>query len=433
MDSSRADDEFAAQQLQAAPNYIRGGTPLKICMPTLYKSPSDHPPHPRCMIQRRQLAYDMSGKWAKMTTELFLAAMPVRCERTMRRHPKWTNMFSKIPKTVVPEVELYPVMRIWIELKKDGNDDDPWSDDKDSAFEVDAENKAKIRGQLIAYAEMAMNQQQCTHLYSVLVMHHFVRLIRWDRSGAVVSEKFDLKKHPETLGMFFWQFAHATDEGQGYDPSAELLGPRTKFYRLMDKMAETELDYPFDYIQELFDKSLTDNWPWYNLTVEDEEKGTHYYLVGKPLSVAPGPVGRGTRSYIAWNVEEAKFVHLKASGAPTRGANQDQDEEHDQEHDKDHNEDEDQDEEKRSDKEPNEAQEERADANGRWAPIGNAQASLGGGNLGLPESLQGPKRSHPSLPRRCGYTTSAKVSNYWLTCQVAATTARELPGRRALA
>ncbi|OBZ77570.1 hypothetical protein A0H81_01933 [Grifola frondosa] len=296
------------------------------------------------------------------------------------------DISDEVPKDGQPHWEL---QWIWIELKKDGNTDDPWSDDEDSAFEVDAMHKNKIRGQLIVYAEMAMNQQQRTHLYSVLVMHHFARLIRWDHSGAVISEKFDLLEEPETLSMFFWQFAHATDDGQGYDPSAQLLGPRTKFYRLMDEMAEMSLDGPFDYIRELFDKSLADDWPRYNLTVEDEEKETRYYLVGKPLSVAPGLVGRGTRSYVAWDIKE--------DGAPT-GANeqhmndvvqdeelqpeeqnQDQDEEHDQEHDEDHNEDEDQDEEKRSDKEPNEVQEEE------WMPTDD------GHPLGI-------------LPWRCGYT-----------------------------
>ncbi|OBZ77571.1 hypothetical protein A0H81_01932 [Grifola frondosa] len=200
---------------------------------------------------------------------------------------------------------------MWVEFKRGGETDDPFSDDEDSPFEINTDYKGKIRGQLIAYAEATINQQQRTHLYSVLVMHRFTRLIRWDHSGTIVTDKFDIKKNPEILGEFFWQFAHATDEVRGFDPTAQLLKPTTEIYQLMDEKAEEELPYPFDYIRELFKQSLDGNVPRYKLSVEDEKKGTCYFLVGKPRHVTPGLVGHGARSYVALDVQDKMFVHLK--------------------------------------------------------------------------------------------------------------------------
>ncbi|OBZ74000.1 hypothetical protein A0H81_06312 [Grifola frondosa] len=156
-----------------------------------------------------------------------------------------------------------------------------------------------------------MSREHRTHIYTVLVLHKFARLIRWDHSGAVVTEKFNYKAHPEILGEFFWRFAHMTDEAQGYDPTAQLVSPGTTLYRLMDQMAAEKLSQSFDYIRVAFQKSLDARWLRYKLAVEDKERGTRYFLVGKPQHISSGLVGHGTRSYVAIDVEKEEFVHLK--------------------------------------------------------------------------------------------------------------------------
>ncbi|OBZ73859.1 hypothetical protein A0H81_06310 [Grifola frondosa] len=324
-------------------------------------------------VQRKLLAYDMSGKWAKINIRLFLNSMPVKSPRSFKQ-PDYTNVFNLIPEEEGPEVDLYPkfcdaVMKhkicpgykfipcdtkydmddkgknkvdvglhkmagapkdgrpnwinqsMWIEFKKKGNGDDAFNDSEQGPFEVESSHAAQVRGQLISYAEMAMNRQHRTHLYSAFVMHKFARLIRWDRAGAVVSEKFDYRENPEILGEFFWRFSHMTDEAQGYDPTAQLLSPRMKLFRLMDTMAEKALPEPFDYIRQQFKDSLKEDslkedadkvdWPRYKLAVEDKEKGTRYFLVGRCHGQSPDLVGRGTRTYVAIDVETETFVHLK--------------------------------------------------------------------------------------------------------------------------
>ncbi|OBZ74235.1 hypothetical protein A0H81_06328 [Grifola frondosa] len=196
--------------------------------------------------------------------------------------------------------------RMWLDFRKKGSSSaDPFSDEEGD------EVRALVLEQLRAYAETAMDHEHRTHLYSVLVLHKFARLIRWDRSGAVVTDKFNYKAHPEILEEFFWRFAHMTEEAQGYDPTAQLVGLNTELYRLMDDMAEKKLEEPFDYIREAFKESLDGDCLRYKLSVEDKVNGTRYFLVGKPQQIAAGTASRGTRSYVAIDMEKKEFVHLK--------------------------------------------------------------------------------------------------------------------------
>ncbi|OBZ73640.1 hypothetical protein A0H81_06297 [Grifola frondosa] len=278
---------------------------------------------------------------AKVGHRPFLDSMPVQSESVLSHQPSYKDMFRKIPededkvsevdlqllfceavedRNICPGYVLHPCateydsrptywnhQRMWLEFrKKGGNQTDPFSHEEGKRV------REVVLEQLRAYAEMAMDYQQRTHLYSVLVLHKFARLVRWDRSGTVVTDKFDYKAHPEILGEFFLRFAHLTDEAQGHDPTAQLVSPRTELYRLMDAIAAKELGAPFDYIREEFRRSLDEGRLRYKLSVEDKECGMRYFLVGKPQHIA----GHGTRSYVAIDVEKEEFVHLKDHWRP---------------------------------------------------------------------------------------------------------------------
>ncbi|OBZ73891.1 hypothetical protein A0H81_06309 [Grifola frondosa] len=300
--------------------------------------------------------YGPSG-CAKISHRIFLNSMPIEPQTVLSRQPSYKGMFRKIPNDEISTVDLCPVFckavterkvcpgymlhhsetkydlhserlckvdvglykiaevpeerrtswnhqRMWLEFRKKGdNAGDPFSD------EESGDTRQLILEQLSLYAETAMIRENRT--YTVLVMHKFARLIRWDHSGAIVTQKFDYKAHPEIVGEFFWRFAHMTDESQGYDPTAQLVSPDTTLYRLMDKMATEKLLESSDYIGEAFQKSLDAGWLRYNLAVEDKERGTRYFLVGKPQHVSSGLVGHGSRSCVAIDVEKEEFVHLK--------------------------------------------------------------------------------------------------------------------------
>ena len=74
---------------------------------------------------------------------------------------------------------------------------------------------------------------------------------------------------------------------------------------------------PESHIQKAFNESLDRKWPWWKLSVVDEETGVERYLaVGKPHSYTPRVVGRGTSGYVAVPLNDAgepegDFVYLK--------------------------------------------------------------------------------------------------------------------------
>ncbi|OBZ74253.1 hypothetical protein A0H81_06295 [Grifola frondosa] len=168
-----------------------------------------------------------------------------------------------------------------------------------------------------------MSREHRTHIYTVLAMQKFARLIRWDHAGAVVTQKFDYKTHPEILGEFFWRFAHMTDEAQGYDPTAQLVSPGTTLYRLIDRTAAEKLPESFDYIRAAFHKSLNAEWHRYQLAVEDKEKGTRYFLElrghrrrERAVRASEGLVAAGRRGDDDDDEQDEKDGHPLRTGGP---------------------------------------------------------------------------------------------------------------------
>ena len=119
---------------------------------------------------------------------------------------------------------------------------------------------------------------------------------------------------------------------QGYDISATVLKPNSPEYELMTEMAKLKEKNPGDYVAGYFAKSLANNWPRYQVEVpditsrfesdesdedSDDEAAptvppeTRKFLICEPHFDAPGLVGRGTRGYVAYDVEGETFVFLK--------------------------------------------------------------------------------------------------------------------------
>ncbi|KAH9950842.1 hypothetical protein B0H21DRAFT_462975 [Amylocystis lapponica] len=246
--------------------------------------------------------------------------------------------------------------RLSIEFKKEPTQDDPFDDDKDdkdkdkdnvdnddpfNLFEATALKRQANRGQIIHSAsEIFLRQHRC-FLYSVIVLGTSARIIRWDRSGALVTTKFNYKEEPETICEFLWYFGRMSSKDQGYDPSVVPVTKGSDDYNLMDTKATEELPRDKDgnenvreYVRKYFERSLVDGWQRYKVEVPlnedneetyakvygrgagnfpttnaDEKTGT--FLICKPHFSAFGFVGRGTRGYVAIDCATRDFVFLK--------------------------------------------------------------------------------------------------------------------------
>ncbi|KDQ30030.1 hypothetical protein PLEOSDRAFT_154739 [Pleurotus ostreatus PC15] len=92
--------------------------------------------------------------------------------------------------------------------------------------ENDANAGRDTRGQIASYAGVAMAMQFRSHLFSVLICGKYARFIRWDRSCAIVSRRFDYTVYPELLFEFYLRFAQLTDSQRGLLPGFSILSKK---------------------------------------------------------------------------------------------------------------------------------------------------------------------------------------------------------------
>ncbi len=168
----------------------------------------------------------------------------------------------------------------------------------------------KALGQNIAYASELCARQYRHCCYSVSVTGCNARLIRWDRAGAIVSESFNLHRHPEYLCQFYWCFGKMSNFDRGYDLSVEVATHEEQelFRRVVDAHVEAQLAGA---VPDLKDPHVPGSDLHYeegvvstiHLTTpaEDGESHPRKFLVCRPLTAPLSMFGRCTRSY--WAVE----------------------------------------------------------------------------------------------------------------------------------
>ncbi|EJF56411.1 hypothetical protein DICSQDRAFT_174928 [Dichomitus squalens LYAD-421 SS1] len=155
------------------------------------------------------------------------------------------------------------------------------------------------------------------------------RLIRWDWSGAIVTNAIHYYENPEPLCDFLWRISFVKHIALGIDPTATRVSPGSANFLKMTAIAEdTTRDLPyhpgslppgynlpdgsqFKYIREMFAESIGNrDWPCYKLEVMYNGK-IHHFLVGKPCFLARGLAGRGTCGYVALDIANDRLVWLK--------------------------------------------------------------------------------------------------------------------------
>ena len=274
------------------------------------------------------------------------------------RNKSDASLFQKKDMTLfTPDSPNFDLMRLFIEFKLGDTANDPF-DERTHVEEMNtaAKSRTKVREQILAYADRAFTYQHRTGFFSLIVIGAEFRFLRWDRSGVFVTEKKDYVGDPTTLVEFLIGFILLDDESQGIDPTAVRLRKDSKHWKMMDvlkdspaalekpvissvpgtvletDLAETILatDYEgklyvdtrkfvWQHEYDMFVASVDDRWPRYSIEMrigdnESNEYGT--FLIGRPHYEMSGLIGRGTRGYIAYYVEEKCFVFLKDAWRP---------------------------------------------------------------------------------------------------------------------
>ena len=220
--------------------------------------------------------------------------------------------------------------------------------------------------QLTAHMSNLFAHQHRLFVYGFYVQWKWARLLYFDRSGALVSAPFDWTETTSPLHDFVWKVAHMPPEQLGYDPTAQLAS-EFEVKMLRSTMADQSL--PADvrqYVRDAFLSKATasnqetsvnaterakppklellfDDFPIFKLTVtssdpsSDEafpdtslplpskacsfERGAsagvgRTFLVGHPHFLSDALVGRCTRGYIAFDLQNNVFCFLKDSWRP---------------------------------------------------------------------------------------------------------------------
>ena len=176
----------------------------------------------------------------------------------------------------------------------------------------------RTRRHIVAYTNRQFSLQNRCFAFSVLFLDQFVRFIRWDRAGAVVTERFDWRQDPKTLATFLWHFSQLSDSQRGYDTSMskptleEIERTKEKLDERAKALARAKGEDE-DFARERYSTNdsfrklcVVDDDP----DVEDDQR-TQYFVASAPQWQSKELVGRGTRGYEALDLQTGELVYVK--------------------------------------------------------------------------------------------------------------------------
>ncbi len=147
-------------------------------------------------------------------------------------------------------------------------------------------------GQISSYAAAQLSAQFRTHIFSVLIVRDTARLLRWDRTGTIVTEAIEHNKC-SFLADFFSRYSMASDAGRGKDES-------------ISKPSSDEEIVARRILQ------CNENVPLVKLSIPGLH-GPRYFITSTPEAAMYTPPGRATRGFRAHDISENKLVFVKDS------------------------------------------------------------------------------------------------------------------------
>ena len=177
---------------------------------------------------------------------------------------------------------------------------DPFVDDSPDGVHSTTDKGLETLGQITSYATCHMGMHSRTHVFQFLVIADYARLLRWDRSGVVVTRKIDL--NDKNLAEFFWRFDHLTDEERGWDTTVTVaLSEEVKEAEAKLSDAELKLGKVSDGLS-----------PRYLKISLGPGRGS-YIVHSLSYAGTQSPFGRATRAFAAYSLQNKNVVFLKST------------------------------------------------------------------------------------------------------------------------
>ena len=173
-------------------------------------------------------------------------------------------------------------------------------------------NARSYRGQIFNYAAQMMSEHPRLFLFVVFIFGDRARLLRVDRSGGIVTRSFSYKEE-DYLSQFLFRYSKLGNNHRGLDPTAvvatraetKLLSKSLAAYK--KRLAPRNTDY--------LDPTLNKDLPAYKIHIKSKtlanEDIEFDLIVQLPFSDCQSLIGRCTRGYAAYHVQEKRLVFLK--------------------------------------------------------------------------------------------------------------------------
>lgn len=210
-------------------------------------------------------------------------------------------------------------MRLFVEIQPVES-----SFDVDDIFVAESEDGSEEHRILEYVTEMRLAQHR--HFsYAAVTCRQHARFLRLDQAGSLISAAFDFKEDPSKLLNFFYLVGQMSDTQLGLDPTVKPA--EVEDVKLWDRYAQM--------IQNEYTRGLIDaarQWNLSKVTVDGEDlpaakerwdskrntpsvpaAAPRQLLVGRPHVGHHTPVGRGTKGYVALDLQDKRFVFLKDS------------------------------------------------------------------------------------------------------------------------
>ncbi|KAH9932687.1 uncharacterized protein BXZ73DRAFT_101229 [Epithele typhae] len=178
------------------------------------------------------------------------------------------------------------------------------------------EHVEDLFGQHIAHVVEVLARQSRTFLFTVAIHGSCARLLRWDRSGCVVSEAFDVRARPNVLCDFLWRFSQTSDAGRGHDTTVEYALPweEVRFRDAVRLHILTQLD-PGEDLEEAVEQHYAPGQVFAARVLHQDhpasDEHTRRFLFSRPVASSLALLGHGTRGCWAVDAATSEVAFLK--------------------------------------------------------------------------------------------------------------------------
>ena len=168
------------------------------------------------------------------------------------------------------------------------------------------------------------NCQHRLFVFMILFVEDKARLIQFDRTGASVTPAFDYTHRPEVIGKFLYRISR-NPASMGHDPTATRANEADAelFRNLHTRYHATSA------VGCSLRDAVTEGWPLHKLCIEgrfspngstavlpNDPVSRREFLIGKPTSTSRSLCGRGTKTFVAYDIATKKVVVIKDSWRP---------------------------------------------------------------------------------------------------------------------